>query len=265
MPSVGLKHIVMAKLSEVTGVPVYTEGIIFAEAMKVDTKWDKSDASVRSDDRLSDVDTSVTGGKQSLEVNDIILAKQAYALGHSYTEADGLIEAEGDIAPYVGHGYYGKSILNGVKSYKAIWIYKTQFAQPDDSMETKGEKPKFVTPKIEGTIMEAVNSRFRNIKEFPTEAEAIAWLDGMAGVKLQCAAPVASVASGSYATAQSVTLTSTEGATIHYTTNGLTPTATSPTYSTAIAVSDDMAIKAIAIKDGCSNSSVATYEYIITT
>lgn len=53
----------------------------------------------------------------------------------------------------------------------------------------------------------------------------------------------------------------TEGATIHYTTDESTPTSSSPTYSSAISITDAMVIKAIAIKDNWDNSDVieATY------
>lgn len=61
-----------------------------------------------------------------------------------------------------------------------------------------------------------------------------------------------------------VTITcATSGATIHYTTDGTTPDATSDTYSSPIAITADTTIKAIAIKDGMDNSSVASASYTI--
>ena len=79
------------------------------------------------------------------------------------------------------------------------------------------------------------------------------------------ATPTFSPAAGSYTSAQSVTIScSTSGATIHYTTNGTTPTTSSPTYSGPIDVSSDMTIKAIAEKSGMTNSDVATASYTIT-
>ena len=63
-------------------------------------------------------------------------------------------------------------------------------------------------------------------------------------------APVTfSVAAGNYPVAQSVTLTAGPNATIHYTTNGSIPTATSPVYAAPIAVANNMAIRAIAISN----------------
>lgn len=57
----------------------------------------------------------------------------------------------------------------------------------------------------------------------------------------------------------SVTITcTTTGATIHYTIDGSTPTASSTTYSSPIAISATTTVKAIAIKSGMTDSEVAS-------
>jgi hypothetical protein len=55
----------------------------------------------------------------------------------------------------------------------------------------------------------------------------------------------------------------TAGANIHYTLNGDTPTATSPVYTTAISIPSSLTLKAIGIKSGLANSSVATANFVI--
>lgn len=80
----------------------------------------------------------------------------------------------------------------------------------------------------------------------------------------KCETPTFSLAEGTYTGAQSVSLScQTDGATIHYTTDGTTPTTLSPTYSTPINVNQDMTIKAIAVKSGLANSEVASAAYTI--
>ncbi|HLY42386.1 MAG TPA: chitobiase/beta-hexosaminidase C-terminal domain-containing protein [Terracidiphilus sp.] len=82
-------------------------------------------------------------------------------------------------------------------------------------------------------------------------------------VKLPAAStPQFSPAPGSYMTAQSVVLSCvTAGASIYFTTDGSTPTATSTLYSAPITVSSTTVINAIAIAEGYSNSSVVTGTY----
>lgn len=79
-----------------------------------------------------------------------------------------------------------------------------------------------------------------------------------------CAIPTFTPASGIYTSIQNVTLSSeTDGATIYYTTDGTTPTASSSVYSSAIPVSSTTTVKALAVKDGMNNSDVASATYAI--
>jgi hypothetical protein len=79
------------------------------------------------------------------------------------------------------------------------------------------------------------------------------------------ATPVISPGTGAYNAVQSVTITdATAGASIYYTTNGATPTASSTLYTGAITVSSSETIQAIAILAGYNNSSVASATYTVT-
>ena len=64
-----------------------------------------------------------------------------------------------------------------------------------------------------------------------------------------------------FAESTSVTMSAVSGATIHYTTDGSTPTASSTQYSSALTLNTTTTVKAIAIKDGVS-SSVASKTFI---
>ena len=80
----------------------------------------------------------------------------------------------------------------------------------------------------------------------------------------KCYSPTCSPSAGTYTSAQSVTLsTATSGATIHYTTDGSTPTENSPVYYSAISISNTTTIRAIATKSGMTTSSVSTFAFII--
>lgn len=84
--------------------------------------------------------------------------------------------------------------------------------------------------------------------------------------KKNVATPVANVKGGTYTEGKSITLsTSTEGATIKYTTNGFEPTSKDTTYSTAITVDKNTILKAKAFKSGVPDSLTLTETYIIET
>jgi hypothetical protein len=78
------------------------------------------------------------------------------------------------------------------------------------------------------------------------------------------ATPTFSPGAGTYASAQTVTISDgTSGSTIYYTTNGAAPTTSSSVYSSAITVSVTETLKALAIKTGYTNSAVASAAYTI--
>ncbi|MER7002839.1 chitobiase/beta-hexosaminidase C-terminal domain-containing protein [Dactylosporangium sp. NPDC000555] len=80
------------------------------------------------------------------------------------------------------------------------------------------------------------------------------------------ATPTFSPAGGTYSTAQSVSIaTTTAGASIRYTLDGSTPTASSALYAGPITVSVTTTVRAIGIAAGLSNSAVASATYTINT
>lgn len=82
-----------------------------------------------------------------------------------------------------------------------------------------------------------------------------------AGVK----APKSSLPAGIYGGTRTLALTSgTDGAQIHYTTDGTTPTALSQVYAGEITISANTTLKAIAVKEG-KVSGISEYQYTIKT
>lgn len=77
----------------------------------------------------------------------------------------------------------------------------------------------------------------------------------------KCATPTFTPAAGAYDATINVTITSTAGATIYYTTDGSTPNTSSSVYSSPIAVSANTTIKAYATKAGLDDSSVGEASY----
>ena len=84
------------------------------------------------------------------------------------------------------------------------------------------------------------------------------------GSPTQVATPTFSLADGAVAYNSSVSIScATDDATIHYTTNGTNPTSSSATYTSPIAITASTTIKAIAVKDGLTDSEIGTASYTI--
>ena len=78
----------------------------------------------------------------------------------------------------------------------------------------------------------------------------------------QTATPIFSIAEGTYSTAQRVSISdATPGAVTYFTTDGSTPTTSSPVYHSAITVTTTTTINALAVASGYTNSAVATATY----
>gem|GEM_PF-3594572 len=76
--------------------------------------------------------------------------------------------------------------------------------------------------------------------------------------------PTASPSGGTYTSDQTVSLsTSTSGATIYYTNNGSDPTISSTQYTGPLSITSSTTLKAFAIKDGMTDSSIMTSSYTI--
>ncbi|MBR2101408.1 MAG: chitobiase/beta-hexosaminidase C-terminal domain-containing protein [Prevotella sp.] len=83
-------------------------------------------------------------------------------------------------------------------------------------------------------------------------------------ISLEVGTPTFSPAGGTYTSTQSVSITSaTPNATIHYTLDGTTPTASSPVYSSPLSIAETTTVKAIAMFGEMTPSEVAEATYTI--
>ncbi|MBQ6432558.1 MAG: chitobiase/beta-hexosaminidase C-terminal domain-containing protein [Bacteroidaceae bacterium] len=78
-----------------------------------------------------------------------------------------------------------------------------------------------------------------------------------------CATPTFSPAAGAVFSDTKVSISSTDGATIYYTTDGNDPTTSSSVYSSPIAITEATTIKAYAVKADYNDSEIATAVYTI--
>ncbi len=168
--------------------PVYksdTASGVIGKAIQADISIETSDAKLYADDGIAESDSSFLSGTITLGIDDLSYETQAALLGHGLS-VDGEITASvDDVAPYVGVGFYGKKVNSGAKKWRAIWLHKVQFAEPEDTNATKGDAVEFGTATIEGTIMLDDNGEWKSEKTFDTEADAIAYLNDKAELPVE--------------------------------------------------------------------------------
>ena len=126
---------------------------------------------------------------------------------------------------------------------------------------TNGTTPTTASPVYSGAI---TLSQTTTVRAIAVKAGMAASAEASATYTLQVAAPTFNPPGGTYSQPQSVTLsTTTSGATIHYTLDGSTPTTASAVYSSPIGVPFSKTIRAIAVKSGMLNSTVASATYTL--
>lgn len=186
MAKVGLKYPVAAILKE--DGKTYEKGFVIAKAIKATVNANNNDVKLYADDGTAESDKSFKDGTISLNVDDLTQKVYADLLGHEYSEGDGsttpetVIASSTDVSPYCGVGFYGAIRRNGKTMYQAKWLKKTQFSEPNDETDTKGETMNFQTPTIEGSVFTLDDGTWKEQVEFDTEEKAKEWLNKKAGI-----------------------------------------------------------------------------------
>lgn len=191
MAVIGLKMPVFAKIGTQGGGarPTYSDGAVVAKAVSADLTINVASAVLYADDAEDERDDSFIGGNLSFGINDITYDIEELMFG-STVAADGenkgeITDAADDMSVEGGFGYYRVKKVGGVKKFEGVWLLRTQFRKLDESTATKGESISFQTPTLSGNIMRVdgyKNGAWRERKTFDTEADAIAYIKGKAGI-----------------------------------------------------------------------------------
>lgn len=171
-----------------------------------------------------------------------------YFLGTSGNNTTGAVRVYGG----------GTLTLQAQAGYKICGV-EFGFGQGDGTNTISADKGTFAVDTWTGSSSEVVftvggssgNRRFQTITVSYEASSAVA-------------TPAFSVKEGVFFDAFDLTLTcATDGAAIHYTTDGTTPTSASAVYSSAISISATTTVKAIATKSGMDDSEVASATYTL--
>lgn len=195
-----------------------TAGVI-AKAIQADISIEVNDVKLYADDIIAESDRSFKSGKITLGVDDLSDTIQNEFLGHTLGGDSEITANSNDQNPFVSIGFYGTKRVNGIIKYRAIWLPKVQFGEPNDSNKTKGETVTFETSTIEGTIMTDVNGNWKQEKTFENESDAIAYLNTKAGLPVSASTGLSALS----LTGTGGTLSPAFGASVrYYTFNGVT-------------------------------------------
>ena len=191
MAKTGMRYVVAAQLkTEKEGqLPEYEGGMVIGRAISAEVSLNRVESGLYADDVLAESENAITGGNISIGMDDILEEAQELVFGLVKTGTEGDYEYDDKAvgAPYVGVGYLQERRYKGVVSYLPWWYYKVQFAPVEDRAATKVENVEWQTMTASGTMMGIVKDNsgvatFRTHKVYANAADAIAWLNQMAGI-----------------------------------------------------------------------------------
>jgi len=271
MATIGVSKPYYGKYVNTDGTISYTGGAVFAKAVDFSATIESGDDNnLYADNGIAETDRSFGGGSISVTTDEISQAASAALLGikaktitvgtnPSVTE---LVYDDDMTVPDLGFGIIIKKKVNGAYKYRAVFFHKIKFNIPEDAATTQGETIEWQTPTIEGTIMrdDSAKHGWKSEVTVDTEAEAEAYIKQKLGITPKAAPVTSSVASGTYATAQEVELSTAEAAgTIYYTLDGTIPTSSSTEYigtPIPLAKPSNTCIKAVCVAGGKTNSDI---------
>lgn len=196
MAGFGMSYLVAAPISaETSGTITYGTGAVCEHARRGAITYNWIEGKLAGDNItaeyikiLQDADIEV----ETTELDDAVAVllslekiKTAATTGSTSTPAVYTMKTE--IGSPVGLGFIKTMLVNGEKSYQAVWIHKVVFVRNNEESTTKEDTIAWQTPTISGkcncVMLDASGeAQIRDYSTFETEAAAKAWLNGLANI-----------------------------------------------------------------------------------
>ena len=217
----GLSKPYYAKYTNNAGVVSYSDGGVFGKAIDWGVRIQKSDDNhLYADNNIAETDKgkfqsgelSVTTSGIAPDTSRVILGIKTKTVTVNGKSATVSVYDDDAESPDLGFGIIECHQNNNIDKYRAVILLRTYFNIPEDAATTKGENVEWGTPAIAASIMrsEAVsvngNHPWKEEAWFDTEADAETYIKEFLGIVAKSAPVTSSVASGTYNTAQNVTL-----------------------------------------------------------
>ncbi len=174
MAYVGLAKPYIAKLVN-EAARKYTDGFVCGKAMSVNIVPNYNEGKLYADNQLVESVKEFKDGTITLGTDRLPKQADSVCFGHEARES-GTSYKTGDSANYVGVGFYVDELLDGIRKYVAIVIYKVKFNENEEGYTTKGDNIEFKTPTITGTILGLSDELWKDREIFDTKTEADEWL-----------------------------------------------------------------------------------------
>ena len=197
MATIGLSRPYIARYTNAGTSVSYAGGRLLGKATELSIELNDNNSNIfYADNGPAEQDNQFSGGTISITTDDLRPQALLSALGMvqetlaavtdiTTPNAAWLVNNDSQSIPYVGFGAVAMKKINGAIKYVGIVLDKVQFANPNDSITTKGEIIEWQAPQLTGTIYRSDNSSHswkRITTPLDSEAEADAAVRAYLGI-----------------------------------------------------------------------------------
>lgn len=162
-----------------TALPKYATAFSVGELNKVTDAINFNESSLAGDDRISLYEKSFKDGTVGVESVYVSTANAATILGCAHDEENGLSHGTSDKPPYGGFGFYTRHVKSDGSYFQAVFYPMIKAAPTAETYDTKGDTLTFVTDKLSFALKEPKCGKYKIIKDFDTEEDAIDYIAGL--------------------------------------------------------------------------------------
>lgn len=160
-------------------LPKYSEKKSFGELNKVTDTINTNEGSLAGDDCIVLYRKQFKDGTVEAESVFLPVADAAVMLGSPHDDAMGVSHTTDDNAPYIGYGFTTMHVSKTDEYFQVVFYPKLRANKGSDTYETRGDNITFATDKMSFHLESPLCRVYKIEKDFPTEAEATAYLDSL--------------------------------------------------------------------------------------
>lgn len=162
-----------------TKMPSYGTAKSFGQLNKVSDNPNFNEGSLPGDDQIVLYEKKFKDGTVDAESVFIPLVDAAVMFGADHDDKMGMSRGDDDNPPYIGYGFITHHVSKTNTYYQVVFYPKLKANPTSEDYETRGDNINFKTDKLQFLWMSPVCRKYQVKKDFETEEEANAYLDGL--------------------------------------------------------------------------------------
>ena len=196
MAAFGATYLAVAPVAtEGTNSITYSTGSAVEHLRRAAVTYNWDEAKLYGDNQLAEYVKTLTDADIEIETTELTpaiavtmgLEKEKTPATTGQTPTPAVYTLKTETGDPLGVGFVQCFIINGSKVFRGVWFHKVTFAPGNEEANTKEETLNWGTPTVTGkawpVMLDATGeAQVRDFSEFTTEADAIAWVKGKAGI-----------------------------------------------------------------------------------